>query len=141
MSTPLNAFFGNGECIPEEKEYIDFSRCGTDSRCALAFEMASTETPAAEAGDTLLGVKKESPEINLFPNPVVSDNLFVDFRGDGVGSDHEVRVYNILGRDIIRQTLSEGRNLVSIGGLNEGIYFVDVVERGKVIRTIKLIRK
>lgn len=141
MSTPLNALRGAGECRPVAEEYIDFSRCGIDSRIALAFEVAPTEAPAYEQGDSTLNVKKEATEINLFPNPVTGDNLFVDLRGNGEEGTREVRVYNILGRDIIRQSLEGGRNQISISGLNEGIYFVDVVQGGKVIRTVKLIRK
>lgn len=139
-STPLNALYVADECRPAGEEYVDFSRCGMISRIALAFEVAPTEAPANEQGDTLLSVKKESVEINLFPNPVNGDNLYVELKAWSEG-DREVRVYNILGRDIIRQPVAEGKNLLSIGGLNEGIYFVDVVERGQVIRTIKLIRK
>lgn len=138
-STPLNAPFLLRECKPETKEYVDFSKCGLTSRNAMVYEAVPTEATALENGDSLPDVKKEAV-INLFPNPVVGDNLYIDMREDDSGK-YEVRVYNILGRDIIKQPLAGGRNLVSVGGLNEGIYFVDVVERGRTIRTVKLIRK
>lgn len=141
MSTPLNALSGKDECEPVAKEYIDFSKCGSTCRIALAFEVAPTEALPNEQGDTLQNVKRENAEINLFPNPVIGDALYVEFRGEGVGEGHEVRVYNILGRDVIRQPLEQGKNLVNVGGLTEGIYFVDVVEKGKITRTVKLIRK
>lgn len=140
-STPLNAWHNADECRPVGEEYIDFSMCGLKSRIALAFEVAPTEASIYEQGDTLLSMKKEAIEINLFPNPVNGDNLYVELKGNVDDGDREVRVYNILGRDLIRQSVSVGKNQVSIGELNEGIYFVDVVERGKVIRTIKLVRK
>jgi hypothetical protein len=137
--TPLNAPLSMSECQPVTEEYIDFSRCGLAGRIAMAYETAPTEAAITQAGDSLPDVKK-SAEINLFPNPVQGDNLYIDLSGDDNG-DYEVRVYNILGRDVITQPLVGGRNLVSIGALNEGIYFVDVVKKGRTIRTVKLIRK
>jgi hypothetical protein len=141
MSTPLNALRGDSGCSPVIVEYIDFSRCGMMDRTALVYEVAPTEAPADVQGDSMPEIKKDAAEINLFPNPVNGNNLYIELRGDGNEAVREVRVYNILGRDIITQPLEEGKNLVSVGGLDEGIYFVDVVERGQVIRTIKLIRK
>lgn len=138
-STPLNAPPFHGECRPETKEYIDFSKCGMTGRSVMVYEAAPTEATARINGDSLTIAEKEA-DINLFPNPVVGDNLYIEIRGDDSG-EYEVRVYNILGRDIIKQPLVGGRNLVSIGGLNEGIYFVDVVKMGRTIRTVKLIRK
>ena len=138
-STPLNAHPVAIECQPVTEEYIDFSRCGLVGRIAMAYELAPTEVAAGENSDAL-PVKKDA-DVNLFPNPVVGDNLYIEMSGDVESEDYEVRVYNILGRDIIRQPLVGGRNLVSIGELNEGIYFVDVVKKGRTIRTVKLIRK
>lgn len=83
----------------------------------------------------VLGVNKNSIEgLNIFPNPVAGD--FVYIKSD-LNATKEVVIYDVLGKQVQRTSTESA---INISSLNSGIYVVKITENGK-FATRKLVVK
>jgi len=94
----------------------------TDNGCE-----GDTATLAVNIGT--VGIDEINNEIAIYPNPA-NDLLFID------ASDNtkvtEVIMYNRLGKEVLHET--EWANPINVSELRPGLYFVEFVTRGKVVR-------
>jgi hypothetical protein len=67
-------------------------------------------------------------QVMIYPNPA-SDYLFIDIPQDQ--SDHELVLWNILGKRIQKNTCGPGKNKISLEKIPHGIYFLHLQSAGK----------
>ena len=78
---------------------------------------------------------------HAYPNPASS---VVRFNYElGTAANVEARVYNLLGQEVMRQSLNglQGQVAFSVAELNEGIYFCNLTVDGQALKTEKFIVK
>ena len=106
------------------------------------YQHSSSNTPAMifdelRIGKTWQEVTKPSvlstknntlSEVNIYPNPIDSNQeLFVNSRSN---TTKEVTIYNLLGKQVLKQTVIS--KPINVSSLESGIYFVKVLEDGKI---------
>ncbi len=88
---------------------------------------------------TSVDEKALNSSFSIFPNPA-EENTTVKFDGSLLKGNSQVRIYNLLGEEVLTQTLRAGQEsiLVSTSELSSGIYFVNLVNNGKMLASKKL---
>jgi hypothetical protein len=79
--------------------------------------------------------KNNIPDFSIFPNPVTKNKLFINSLNS---SDKEIRIFDILGKEVLSTTL-KGREL-NLTKLSPGIYILKALQEGKTA-TRKLVIK
>lgn len=76
-----------------------------------------------------------------YPNPASSVVSF-DYNIN-VGDNASVAVYNLLGQEVMKQSVNslQGRLSISVANLNEGIYFCNLFVNGCAVKTEKFVVK
>ncbi len=74
--------------------------------------------------------------LKIFPDPV-KDKVFFSF--PGIAS--RFIVYDILGQEVYRESLSGGQAMVNLSGLKKGIYFAEVIAGEKQSGICKFIKE
>lgn len=69
------------------------------------------------------GVKEIQREFNLFPNPAES---YVIIQTDASFIGHEIRLKDITGKVIWKNSLHSKEQKISLNGLSKGVYFIEV---------------
>ncbi len=81
---------------------------------------------------------------SLAPNPVCQDHCLLQINAREEG-DITVKVFNMLGEELVRTGLSIARgnnsSSLDLSNLRQGVYFVQLWEKGKKTETIKIIKK
>ena len=100
---------------------IAYSRCGNDTGCSVV--MAT------------LGIKPLTPEgePKVWPNPA-GDEVHVD---NAAGC--EVRVYDMMGREVIRRRSENAKELMYTGDLLPGVYMVEITNGEGERRVVRLL--
>ncbi|MEX1001081.1 MAG: T9SS type A sorting domain-containing protein [Crocinitomicaceae bacterium] len=75
--------------------------------------------------------------VSAYPNPANQD-FNIDFKGVN-GANYQVVIYNLLGEEVNKRSLSNGLNTLNIDNLNNGVYFYSILLNSEVIETKKLI--
>ncbi len=70
----------------------------------------------------------------MYPNPAQNE-IYIKAKG----KDNTVQVYDIVGREVKNQTLSN--NYLYIGDLNKGVYFIKLTSDGEIYRAQQLIKE
>ena len=73
----------------------------------------------------------QKPKVNIYPNPA-SDKIYFDRLNSA-----KIRLIDVTGRIVMETQLTE--NSIDISECNNGIYFLDVVQEGKIIERKKII--
>ncbi|MGM0473043.1 MAG: DUF5018 domain-containing protein [Bacteroidota bacterium] len=89
-----------------------------DGMTSQEWTVSVTVDPAVSAG----GIK-EAPLFRAYPNPA-HDMLVVDVLVPG-----QIHILDILGRNVISVDHASGRTLISLTGLEQGVYFVRMAHR------------
>jgi len=74
--------------------------------------------------------------LKVYPNPA-SDVLYVE----NIPSDSHVRISDITGRMLMLKQAGELSSGVDLSGMQRGIYFLTVEKDGKVVATVKFVKK
>src|SRR5436190_14063182 len=74
--------------------------------------------------------------IMVYPNPV-TDHLYVDLPNEGL----EIRLINIAGQVIFKKSFSDHTEILDMRNIPEGIYFMSVLDNGRVVHSTKVIRE
>ena len=73
----------------------------------------------------------EPQEVNLYPNPTDS-KVYIEAEGLC-----QVRVFNLMGQEILKQTVSDGRFIVDLSSQPQGCYFIETLtEQGSTTKKI-----
>ena len=76
-------------------------------------------------------------EVNLFPNPA-SNKLNVAI--DGMKDNAEIKVYNVMGKMMMRQVATKANNELIISKLPAGIYMINVND-GTTVKSLKFVKE
>ena len=79
----------------------------------------------------------EGADISIYPNPA-SDKVTIDLRNTAA---NEICVMDIYGKTVVRQAVSGQSQVLDLGNLAKGMYFVQIRNNGKVEATQKLVKK
>jgi hypothetical protein len=90
----------------------------------------SPQTPTEIKENDYLGTMK------IFPNPNNGTFNIDILKSIGHG---EIAIYDCLGKEMFRQNISKGNNLIESNQLSRGMYFYSVFENKQKIKTAKLI--
>ncbi|MBK9253986.1 MAG: T9SS type A sorting domain-containing protein [Saprospiraceae bacterium] len=77
-------------------------------------------------------------DISLYPNPVV-DFLLVTL-GEYVPEYGQIFLYDMTGRQVHTQRIWYGQNNVDMSRLSEGMYVGRITDKGRLIRTVKVVK-
>ncbi|MCF7561356.1 endonuclease [Sabulilitoribacter multivorans] len=92
-------------------------------------------TPAENRWSTLSTDDFSKLELKIYPNPVKNNIVYFSIK-----SDLDIIIYNVLGKEVITETVSINKNYINIENLKKGIYIVKLIsEHGQV--TKKLIKQ
>jgi len=80
-----------------------------------------------------------SLEASAFPNPT-SDILFISVKELEKHEDLVFFIYDIKGKLISNQKITENRTQVIIGDLDSGVYFLKITNKKKEFKTFKIIK-
>ena len=75
-------------------------------------------------------------DIHIYPNPA-QDRLSISTEQD----IDSIIIYDPSGRKIMRQNISNRNNALNLKSLTPGIYFIQIFNKGKLLKTNKLIKK
>jgi endonuclease I len=78
---------------------------------------------------------EQTPDVILYPNPVSSDLLYIS-----TTRDLEVDLYDVLGKLVLKATITPAKNYIRVSNLNKGIYLLKLNSDKQTI-TKKLIRQ
>jgi hypothetical protein len=91
-------------------------------------------------GDCDLYVGNENPLnkplIKVYPNPAV-DQLYIDIK-EIDGGDVYFQLFDLLGREINTQVISEKFSTISLKALTPGMYIYSILKGPKKVKTGKL---
>jgi len=125
------------EAAPDFNYRFDIAGCAGSSLVQNV-----EDGPDLASGDQFLGLiaGKSDSDVVLYPNPTRA-NSFIRIESSEEAQVF-IRVFDGLGRTVVEsvQQLVEGVNLIEIqsGGLNQGLYFVNLRMNGEDSRTLKL---
>lgn len=86
---------------------------------------------------TMIGINEEISEtenIALYPNPA---NTEFSISGLNDIGNHSLRIRNLLGQELF---FTEETQKIDVNQLNSGIYFAEVYEKGKFLKSLKFIK-
>jgi hypothetical protein len=75
--------------------------------------------------------------VNLFPNPA-NDRLNVAI--DGMQANADIKVYNAMGKLVMRQMAVKANNELIISKLPAGIYMINVND-GTTVKSLKFVKE
>lgn len=108
--------------------------------CLALAQMAATPNENPEKDIQKISSKEETVKqdggILMYPNPVVHSK-FVTITSDKE-LQKDVLVYNVMGKEILKQQLKNNR--LDVTSLNAGIYIMKVVQDGRYIARKLVIR-
>ena len=82
--------------------------------------------------------KNAKQAVNIYPNPF-STSIHITVNEVSKISSCELKIYNILGTEVIRTTVTKQSSTIEISNFPSGIYFYKVIENGIIIQSGKLI--
>jgi hypothetical protein len=143
-SSVIRERFGNNRFMfnfintySSDPDYVVSFLCYTDSTFGTT---QFTSKPCDYSN--LMSVFEFNSEIlnlTLYPNPV-SDQLIIKSGSAGSANAYTFDLINVLGKVVVtRQTLS-GNDQVYLGHLEDGVYFIQVFEKGKRIAIRKILK-
>lgn len=86
---------------------------------------------------TMIGIDEENSEIKnivLYPNPA---NIEFSISGLNEIGNYSLRIRNLLGQELL---LTEETQKIDVSHLYSGIYFAEVYENGRLLKSLKLIK-
>jgi hypothetical protein len=126
LNTPFNTFsYQNGIVLFNPKSNFN----GKDSALFLVSDgkciFDSIWLKVSVGGS---GIKQlESEQLMVYPNPAKGD-VTIDITGKG-----SMSLYNLLGQLIMQLPLNNGKNIINISSLNNGVYTIQIVANEKVL--------
>jgi hypothetical protein len=78
--------------------------------------------------------------LNAYPNPA-TDNLTVVYNVGGASGENVLKVYDVLGQEIVSRVLNRSKGSVKLDleAVNSGVYFYAIKIAGKTVRTERFI--
>lgn len=87
---------------------------------------------------TSVGDEASNTSVNFYPNPF-GHSATIDLRNFEHFNQVELRLYNVLGVEIMHQNITSNLTTLDTGNLSPGVYHYSLTEKGKTIHSGKLI--
>jgi len=81
----------------------------------------------------------DSPQIKVYPNPIIQDVEIL--LPDGMTDVRYAEIYDISGKLLKRENISEQHSSISFENFAPGIYFLNLKNEHNLIETVKLVKK
>ena len=104
---------------------------------ALSTE-AVTVTMPTECNSTDMPAVNAENAVTIYPNPF-TNSLFVAVNGLGQVSNCQLRLYNILGKEVMTTLVTKEITGANTSNLPSGIYFYKVIANNKILKSGKLV--
>lgn len=114
-------YFGDGQSSVQPNPTHQYIGSGDYNVCLVAYNSCGSDS-VCQTVNTTVGLESLSvrfPDLLVYPNPF-SGNLFVDHAVPGM----VLSFYNVIGQQVARYTLREGKNSIDTGALPKGIYMI-----------------
>ena len=105
---------------------------------ASAINVVATMIPGNCATLDVTSIDATNEGITIYPNPF-SRSLNISVNNISQINNCELRLYNVLGAEIMNTTVTKQLNTLETSNLPSGIYFYKVIGNGKTIQSGKLI--
>ncbi|HLS30486.1 MAG TPA: T9SS type A sorting domain-containing protein [Flavobacteriaceae bacterium] len=103
----------------------------------LALVITKEDGNQAYYSDVPLSIPSlEKNEITFYPNPV-EDILYIE----NLSEPAEIEIYNLSGKVLLSQLVNEATKQVNLSRLAEGVYFYQIHQNEKAVKTGKLVKK
>lgn len=117
--------------LSDEYQICSITSMSPDGRYLAGWGIANNESLFAltvdlQGGTGIESVRNGEYPVRVYPNPV-SDNLHIDLPGDAVAT---ARLLDAQGRIVLEQTMASAQNSLSLYGITEGFYLLDVTANG-----------
>lgn len=141
--------FGPGESSREDDFYADYQSNGNSGTSIIEYAFVNHNNPSEKVSFTVYYTTSPASVEDLiartsfsnpYPNPAKSDVSF-DFNFPVQVNSASIRVFNMLGKLVIDQKLSEKSGSISfpVHDIPEGVYFYSLILNDKIARTQKLL--
>ncbi len=81
---------------------------------------------------------KNNIPVRIYPNPFIS-KATLEINGDAALQNLEIKIYDILGAEVLGLKITASSTTIPRGDLPSGIYFLRLIQDAKVIATEKLV--
>lgn len=101
----------------------------SSSAISYAYPQAfAHEVPEANFASKTAGIENttEAPQIRLYPNPA-GDQIQVTVNDRILG--HTLRIYSLLGNEMLSHTLDYRQSAVDVSGLSQGLYLYSIIDK------------
>ena len=88
---------------------------------------------------TILAVTNEQ-HIKISPNPA-TDYIAIECNTEGVGTNLRLQITDALGKTVFEKELGKAQQIIDIREFAKGSYYCTVYNNGKVLDTVKFIKK
>lgn len=148
-----NAIFNSPESLtilPGDSTYFKVGASSTEFACCAIHKYylktglgvvqdSITVKYRIGATECFLNVEEElTKEITIYPNP--ASTIFT-LSINGYDSNLDLKIYNVLGEEVMSRKISSSKNEINIENLPNGVYFYSLTNQGQLIETKKLIVK
>ena len=128
------ALFYRRDCA-DDWHSIPFTRTGQTSGTITTESLMPGEYTFGVPGSDVGIQEKPQNNIQIYPNPT-HDRLTIRSE-QNIDS---IVIYDISGRKVLHQNLSNKNNTLNIKALSSGTYFIQIFNKGKLLKTDKLVK-
>jgi parallel beta-helix repeat protein len=86
--------------------------------------------------NTPINTVNEADNVTIYPNPG-NDYIILD----KINRQVQIEIYDILGKQVIAQKVSDNLVKIDISGLNKGVYVVKIMDKNKALRVGKFVKQ
>lgn len=101
--------------------------------------LSYVETSTYNYEEVVLGineVEKKDASISVYPNPT---NDILNIETKETSKPLQIKLYNTTGKEVIKTNLTS--NQINISNLPQGLYLLNIISNGKIIKTEKIVKK
>jgi photosystem II stability/assembly factor-like uncharacterized protein len=74
--------------------------------------------------------------IKVYPNPIVNEMITIE----NLDGDFELELYNQYGKVLIKETMRSGQNVISLGHISKGVYYIKLSSEGYVYDIVRVLK-
>jgi hypothetical protein len=105
---------------------------------AITATAPTTPTGCSTVGIQTIYAANTNEAVTIYPNPFYK-YTFIQINDASQINNAELRIYNILGSEVMSSSISKHLTTLNTSNLTSGIYFYKVIVNNKIIQTGKLI--
>ena len=132
--------FGDGMTSNSQSPIHRYSKNGIYEVCLIAKNKNGADTlcKILNVGTTSTIDDKDQIKIEIFPNPC-KEYFIVNILDYNPEKMH-LELFDLNEKLLLTQRLFEGSNGIELGAVSSGIYFVKIIEQGRVVKSEKVIK-